>query len=191
MIEKLSLIDKELFFLINSWNTTWLNPFMVFISGQIIWVPFIGLILYFAYTKNEKKTFSLFILFMLLGLIASDVTSSYILKNIVQRLRPCRVAEIKALINNFGQKCGGRFGFVSSHAANSIFLLIFSFIVLEFKSKRVYFLLIIPLLVGLSRIYLGVHYPGDVLGGIFVGTFWGIILAGFFKHRQTLWSKPA
>lgn len=184
MIDKISLIDREIFLLINSWNATWVNPFMVFISGQVIWLPFIGFIFYLAYTKTEKKTFSLFILFMLLGLIASDVTSSYILKNIFQRLRPCRVPEIKALINNFGQRCGGRFGFVSSHSANSIFVLIFSFLVLEFKSKKIYFLVLIPIMVGLSRIYLGVHYPGDVLGGIFVGTLWALILAGFFKHRK-------
>lgn len=178
----------------NSWNATWLNPLMVFFSSQIIWIPFIALILYIAFKQLERNSFYIFLLFFILAIIASDVTSSYLLKNIFQRLRPCRVAEIKAVMNNFKQKCGGRFGFVSSHAANSFSILVFSFLVLELKTLKMHFLWIIPLIVGFSRIYLGVHYPGDVLGGLVVGVTWGAALAMFFKKRKpssSSWSKSA
>jgi undecaprenyl-diphosphatase len=195
VIETLSSIDQKLFLVMNSWNATWLNPLMAFFSSQIIWIPFIVLILYVAFKQLEKKSFYIFLLFIILAIIASDVTSSYLLKNIFQRLRPCRVAEIKAVMNNFKQKCGGRFGFVSSHAANSFSILVFSFLVLEFKSLKIHFLWLIPLIVGFSRIYLGVHYPGDVLGGIVVGVTWGAALAMIFKNRiqtsSSSWSKPA
>ena len=190
MIETLSALDKELFLALNSWHATWLNPIMVFFSSQIIWLPMIALLLYVAFKKLDQKSFIIFLLFMILTVIASDVTSSYVLKNIVQRLRPCRVPEIKEIFNNFGQKCGGRFGFVSSHAANSVCILVFSFLALKIKSIMLQALWLLPLLVCFSRIYLGVHYPGDILGGVLVGTFWGSLLAWCFISRDS-WSKTA
>jgi undecaprenyl-diphosphatase len=184
VLEALSTLDRNLFFLINSWNTGWLNPVMVFLSGQIIWLPLIGIMVWTAFTQLNRRSFGIFFLFLLLALVASDVTSSYLLKNIVQRLRPCRVPEIKALIINFGQKCGGRFGFVSSHAANSFCLMSFAFLALELKSSKYYWLWLLPLFVSISRIYLGVHYPGDIIGGIIIGGTWAWIFSKFFKLRR-------
>lgn len=163
---------------------------MVFFSGQLVWLPFILGLLWLAFKKLERNSFYLFILFLLLAVIASDVTSSYVLKNLVQRMRPCRLAELKPLINDFGQKCGGRFGFVSSHAANSFAILIFSFTVLKLKVLSFHLIWLLPLLVSYSRIYLGVHYPGDIAGGMLVGLGWGYFLARCFLSRP-LGSKTA
>jgi undecaprenyl-diphosphatase len=190
VIESLSALDKQLFLILNSWHATWLNPVMVFFSSQILWIPLIALLLYVAFKELDKKSFGLFLLFMILTIIASDVTSSYVLKNIVQRLRPCRIPEIKAIYNDFGQKCGGRFGFVSSHAANSICILVFSFLALKIKAVKFHLLWMIPFIVCFSRIYLGVHYPGDILGGLVVGTFWGALLAWIFSNRKS-WGETA
>lgn len=190
MIEYFSLIDQKLFLIINSWHADWLNPIMVLFSGQLIWVPFLILVFAIAFKKLNRKSFFLFMLFLVLALIASDVTSSYVLKNIVQRLRPCRIPELKALIFSFGQKCGGRFGFVSSHAANSVCVLMFSTIALRIKSRAFHCLWLLPLLVSFSRIYLGVHYPGDILGGMFVGLMWGSLMAIIFRN-QKLWGQSA
>ncbi len=189
MIETISGIDHNLFLIMNSWNTSWLNPLMVFFSGQILWVPLFAFILFKAYEQFDRANFYLFLLFLLLALVASDVTSSYLLKNITKRLRPCRVAEIKALMNNFGQRCGGRFGFVSSHASNAFCTLVYSFSILKFQTLRPHLIWIFPIIVGFSRIYLGVHYPGDVFVGMLVGSSWGLVLAFFFKSRE-LGSKP-
>lgn len=189
MIESLNNIDQKLFLILNSWHADWLNSFMVMISGQAIWTPFILIILFLAFKQFNRPNFYLFLLFLLLAIIASDVTSSYLLKNIVQRMRPCRLAELKPLLNHFGQKCGGKFGFVSSHAANSLCILIFSFSVLQIKNKTLHLLWLLPLIVSFSRIYLGVHYPGDILGGLLVGTVWGLVLAWFFKKQS--WRQTA
>ena len=183
-MDNLSSLDLELFLELNSWHTPWLNSIMVFFSSQLIWLPLIAIIFFMATKQLARKDFFIFILFLTLAIIASDVTSSYILKNIFERLRPCRVPEIKDFINNFGQKCGGRFGFVSSHAANSICIIAFSLILLKFKSKKFYLLWILPIFVGFSRIYLGVHYPGDILGGFIVGVIWASTLAVIFKSYQ-------
>ena len=107
MLEALSSLDRNLFLIINSWNAGWLNPIMVFLSGQTLWVPLIGFVIWMAYKQLDRRSFGIFFLFLLLGIVASDVTSSYLLKNLVDRLRPCRLPELKALTNQFGQKCGG------------------------------------------------------------------------------------
>lgn len=190
MIEALATFDRSLFLFINSLNATWLNPFMVFLSGQIVWVPLIVLIMWFAFKTLDRTSLWIFLLFIVLVIIASDVSSSYLTKNLVQRLRPCRLAELKPLINRFGQKCGGKFGFVSSHAANSLSILVFSFLALKPKNKVFHLLWLLPLVVSYSRIYLGVHYPGDILGGMIMGAFWAWLLSKIFASRR-LRSKTA
>jgi undecaprenyl-diphosphatase len=183
VIESLNALDRSFFLFLNSFHAPFLNPVMTFLSGQAIWIPFIGFFFYYSYKKQGKKLTFLFGLFLVLAIIASDVTSSYILKNIVNRLRPCRELDLQPLIYSFGQKCGGKFGFVSSHAANSVVMIFFSIRSLRFERKAVYLFWLIPLLVGYSRIYLGVHYPGDILGGTIIGLFWGFCFSTMFRLR--------
>ena len=154
---------------------------MQIFSGQIIWLPLIGYFIFYAFKNLETKAAWTFLLFLILVLIASDVTSSYIIKNLVNRFRPCREIDLKPLIYSFGQKCGGKYGFVSSHAANSFALVIYSCRALNFKKPVFLTLLLVPMLVSYSRIYLGVHYPGDILGGLLVGTSWSLFFAWGFK----------
>ena len=155
---------------------------MTFFSGQILWVPFIGYFFWFSWkTKGKKFAFS-FGLFLLLVLVCTDVTSSYILKNSLERLRPCRELDLKLLIYNFGQKCGGKYGFVSSHAANSMGLVLFSMLSLSLRNKT--WIWFMPIMVSFSRIYLGVHYPGDIVGGVIVGLFFGYLYSWLFRNIQ-------
>jgi undecaprenyl-diphosphatase len=180
MIESLSAIDKALFLYLHSFRAEWLNSVMIFLSGQALWIPMIGIMLFLGWKKFDRYHFWIFLIFLILTLIATDVTSSYITKNIFQRFRPCRMEDLKSFIYQFGQKCGGRFGFVSSHAANSLALIMFMKN-LELKSKWFILLLVLPLLISFSRIYLGSHYPGDILGGMLVGVFWSYTFSLLLK----------
>ena len=183
-MENILKLDRELFLMINSLHAEWLNSLMLFLSGQIIWAPFLLVILYFAFIQTSKKQFYLFLLFVGMTIIASDVTSSYLMKNIFQRLRPCRLEELKPFIHQFGQKCGGKYGFVSSHAANSFAIITFSTFTLTVRTKFFGFFWILPCLVAYSRIYTGVHYPGDVVMGSIVGILYGLLMAVFYKNSS-------
>lgn len=183
MMENLLALDRQLFIVLNSYHHTQLNPLMQILSGQILWMPLILFFLYHSYRQLGGQRTALFCLSLSLALIASDVSSSYIIKNIFDRLRPCREEDLKLFINFFGQKCGGKFGFVSSHAANAFALTAFSLISLKFK-RRAWLLWIVPILVSYSRIYLGVHYPGDLVGGMIVGVWWGVVLGWMFNRSK-------
>ncbi len=154
------------------------------LSGQALWAPFIGYFFWHAYRRLGKAETILFGVFLVLTIIASDTSSSYLLKNIFQRFRPCRELDLKPLIYSFGQKCGGKYGFVSSHAANSVALVLFSIRGLELTGKFWKLIWALPLFVAYSRIYLGVHYPGDVLGGALIGAGWAWAFSSFYRSRQ-------
>jgi len=181
VIEALAQFDKDLFLFLNGFHATWANPLMTFASGVTLWIPLIFFSLWRARSQLKNKNLMLFILFLILTIIASDVTSSYIIKNLVNRMRPCRLDDLLPLTYQFGQKCGGKFGFVSSHAANSIALVFYSISALNIKNRFIYFIWILPLVVSFSRIYLGVHYPGDIIGGAMVGLFWGMVFSWAFR----------
>lgn len=180
MTNFLNKLDQNLFLWINGIHFSWLDQVMVFLSGQFVWIPLIVFFLWRAKFTMDRRHFGLFALFILITLVLSDVTASYLFKNIFTRMRPCRLAELKPLIYQFGQKCGGKFGFVSSHAANSAALVWFSLTTLNLPKNYRWFW-IMPLIVGFSRIYLGVHYPGDIIGGFVVGIFWATVTSSLFR----------
>jgi undecaprenyl-diphosphatase len=188
-MDLIQVLDTNILVKINSWNHPLLDQFMILMSGQLVWLPFISFFIFKAFQIFPRKHFYLFSLFLILAVISSDVTSSYILKNIFDRLRPCRLSEVKEVLYYFGQRCGGKYGFVSSHAANSICLVLFSFLTIPKLPKIFRWIWVLPFFVSYSRIYLGAHYPGDIMGGAIVGLFWGYLLARFF-NLSALRSKP-
>jgi len=144
---------------------------MYAISGKVIWAPLYLVILIFLGIKYKRKFF-IIVLFIILAVTLADQVSVHLFKNTFQRLRPCHEPALSGLVHLFDGECGGKFGFVSSHATNSFNIALLS--LLLFK-KRWYTISIIiwALIIVYSRIYLGVHYPGDVICGSLLGTLIG------------------
>lgn len=163
-------LDRSLFLAINGWHSGIIDSFMVLVSGRITWLPVYALIVYLFFKDFGWKGVLGLVILAGLGILISDQVSSSIFKPMVERLRPCHDPGLAGLVHVVNGKCGGQFGFVSSHAANFGFLAAFVWGVLR---KRHFWISIgltfSAVLVGYSRVYLGVHYPLDILGGFFVG----------------------
>jgi undecaprenyl-diphosphatase len=136
MLEFLNQIDRKLFLFLNSMNNPFWDKVMWQVSETVTWLPFYALILFFIFKKLKWKGFVTLIVLILLVLI-SDQGSVLLFKNVFQRLRPCHQPQIAALVHIVNGNCGGNYGFVSSHAANTFAFA--TFIFLFFKDARYIF----------------------------------------------------
>lgn len=167
----LEQLDQKLFLFINSLNNPFWDEFMYAVSGKIIWAPLYLAILIWLGIRYRNR-FPLILVFIALAVLLSDQVSVQLFKNVFHRLRPCHEPDLEGMVHLVKGHCGGLYGFVSSHATNSFNV---AFISLLFVKKRWYTISIISwaAVIGYSRIYLGVHYPGDVLCGSLLGAFIG------------------
>ena len=160
-------LDSRLFFAINGLHSDLWDGIMWWISGKTSWWPFYLLLLgYLGWTKRWQLV--AMILFIVVVITLADQTSVHLFKNVFHRLRPCHNPAFEGMVHLVNNKCGGQYGFISSHAANSFGVAVL--VSLWTRRKGITIVMVTwALLIGYSRIYLGVHYPGDVL----VGSLWG------------------
>ena len=181
MFEQLITLDKEVLLLINGFHNHVLDSIMVFASLKFGWIPLYIFLLYIIINDYRRRSWLVLIMIGLTVLIA-DQSSVHLFKNIFQRLRPCHddaLAELLYMV----KPCGGKFGFISSHAANSFSIAIFISFLLENKHRWIWpVMLLYGVLIIYSRVYLGVHYPSDVIAGAVVGSLIGIVTYHIFKE---------
>ncbi len=178
MLEEL---DHQLFLFINSRNSPFWDFIMFTISRIVVWIPLYLAIMYTLAIQYRKK-FLILLLFIIIAVTLSDQVSVFI-KNSVERLRPCHLAELEGSVHLVRGHCGGKFGFVSSHAANSFNIAVLSLLLI----KRRWFsvsMIIWAAVVGYSRIYLGVHYPGDVVCGALLGALIGWSVFSLYRLME-------
>ena len=180
MLETLNQIDTQLFLFLNGLHASFIDPLMLFASGKLSWIPLYIFLIYLIFRQYRWN--SILILLMVALLITlSDQISVKAFKNVFERPRPCHEPSLEQLIYLPSGECGGAFGFVSSHAANSFAMAVFVFFILRKQFQWIgYLLFSYAALVSYSRIYLGVHYPGDVVVGAMVGVFSGWIIYQFW-----------
>ena len=181
--------DQWLFLLLNGIHHPLMDGIMQVISDKWIWIP-LYLILLFVIVR-EFGIKSVYILLSVAVVAAlSDQLSVHLFKNVFQRLRPCHEPEIMSLVHIVDEHCGGQYGFVSSHASNVFGLAVFVGNLLK-KTHRYWLssLLIWAAIVSYSRIYLGVHYPLDIICGALLGSFLAFIIRlalDYFDKRFSL-----
>ena len=177
MIHSLIEKDIELFLFLNNLGTIQWDSFWLILTNKFSAIPLYFLLLYITYKQfGIRKTLVLLLCIAILILV-SDQTSN-LFKNGYKRLRPCHNNDLANLYRLVGNRCGGLYSYFSAHAANSMAIAVFFSLVLKFKSKLgIYLLLIWAILVGYSRIYIGVHFPLDILTGMFFGIIYGKIIS--------------
>ncbi|MES2285044.1 MAG: phosphatase PAP2 family protein [Bacteroidota bacterium] len=178
-------LDTELFLFLNSKHNEFFDVVMYWCSHKLFWVPLYLFFFFLAYKQVGKRVWLVALAAVLL-IVLSDQISVHAFKNVFLRLRPCHNLLIQAKVHLLNGHCGGAYGFVSSHAANTFALAMF--LSLFFRSRFKYFGFLIFLwasLVAYSRIYSGVHYPADVAVGAIIGMGIGVAVFKIYVFVQS------
>ncbi|HLU84118.1 MAG TPA: phosphatase PAP2 family protein, partial [Vicingaceae bacterium] len=180
IIEFLKDIDTQLFLFLNGLHTPFFDVLFEYFSGRFFWIPLYALLFVIATLKLKWKMMY-FILAVVALIFLSDKISVYWFKEVFMRYRPCHNNDIAHLIH-LVDGCGGKYGFVSSHAANTFALAAFMGIILrKHFPKMLLWMLVWATVVSYSRIYLGVHYPADIAVGGMLGILIGYAVAFILK----------
>jgi membrane-associated phospholipid phosphatase len=184
-------IDKGLlYFVHHKLSANWLNKIMPFLREPLFWSPLYLLVLIVA-AKYYKNKFFYWVLFLIGTVSISDSISSKLLKNTVKRIRPCNDASIAQNLHVLVKYKPQSFSFTSSHAFNYFTVTFFALVTLwPILKKYRYAFYIWPALIGYAQIYVGVHYPLDVLCGSILGAITGYFCGKAFLNvvlgKQTI-----
>ncbi len=176
MLERLQFIDQELFLFLNSLHSGYWDQFMWIFTAKLPWIPMYAAILY-VICKNMRPSVSLLaVISIVLTIVYADQICATLIRPLAERMRPSNpnnpISEWVHIVNG---KRGGRYGFPSCHAANSFGLAFF--VMLLFKNRLLtLFILLWAALNSYSRIYIGVHYPGDLIAGMLVGLSGAVLM---------------
>lgn len=181
MLDKLIALDVQLLVYLNGLGSESYDGLWLFITKQTNWIPLFLLLLYVIYKKiGTKQTLYVLLSIAILILITDQFTN--FMKNSVERLRPCNNPEINSFIRVVQSRSS--FSFFSGHAANSMAAAMFIYLLIKPYFKYTFLLFLWPLVFAYSRIYLGLHYPLDILCGYLFGMLTGLFVFRVYQFTQ-------
>jgi membrane-associated phospholipid phosphatase len=189
MLQKIIEIDQYLFLKINQdGQNSFFDTILPFARMPLFWAPFYLFLIVFVFINFGKKAWW-WLCGLLLNVTLTDIISSRIIKPLVARPRPCMdeyfSIKVRVLVNH----CGANGSFTSSHAANHFGVAMFLFITLQhFSPKFIYIAFVWAAIICYAQIYVGVHYPTDIMGGTFVGLFVGLFVGNFYNTKRGILS---
>lgn len=183
MRETLNQLDTNLFLWLNGRYAPWLDPVMVFATERNSWLPFYALLIGWLVYRYRRRALW-YVLTLAAAVALSDQTASALLKPLTLRPRPCHVPALQPFIHAV-LECGGRYGFASSHAANTFALATGLWLLVGRQYPAVRWLFGWAVFVSYSRIYVGAHYPLDVLAGAGIGVLAAALCVAVFRRGRT------
>ena len=185
MLDQLVQLDTELFLYLNNLGTTTWDAFWMFYTTKFYWIPLYGVLLFLIYKMPNPKIFILTVVLIVLMISFTDQVTNLFKKILVMRLRPCHDPTLEGLVRLVKSHCGGQFGYFSGHASNSMAVAVFTGFMLRYRFKYLLYIMILwSIGMGYSRIYIGVHFPLDVLSGWIFGGFSGYAFYRLDKYFQ-------
>ena len=182
MIDQILQYDTELFIYLNSLGTKTWDPFWLAYTSKFNWIPFYALLLYLIFKQIGTKPMIITIMVVAVMILITDQTTN-VFKHGFQRMRPCHLAQIIDSMRLVRSGCGGQYGFFSGHASNTMAAAIFIGMTLKNRFKYLIYILIVwAFLMAYSRVYIGVHYPLDIIIGMLFG-----LLTGYSFYRLNIY----
>ncbi len=178
MLEQLLQYDTDLFLYLNNLGTPTWDQFWLVVTDKLTFVPLYAILLFLIYKKMGVKTLLLTVVVVALMITFTDQITNLFKYVIAKRPRPCREEDLQEVMRFIAKRCG-RYGFFSGHSSNSMAAAVFAGLLLKKYYKNLIFILLLwSAVVAYSRIYVGVHYPLDIICGMTFGAMAGF---GFYK----------
>lgn len=181
MLEKVLSLDTELFVYLNGLGSETFDRFWLLTTKQTTWIPLFIFLLYVVYTKLGIKQSLYLLLFVVILVVLTDQTAN-LFKNGVQRLRPCNNLEINSFIRIVQAR--NSFSFFSGHATSSMGVATFLYLIFRKDFNYFWVLFLWPLIFAYSRIYLGLHYPLDIISGYLCGATFGFLMFKLYQFAK-------
>ncbi|MDH6343659.1 undecaprenyl-diphosphatase [Parabacteroides sp. PFB2-12] len=182
MLEKILDYERELFLALNGSNSTFWDHFMWLYSGKIVWLPLAVVIIFLLVYKKDWRESILILIAIALVITLCDQFASHFIKPTFMRLRPTHHPDFMNEVDTvFGYR-GGRYGFISSHAANAFGFAMFMTLLFRYRPLFSTTIFIWAFITAYTRIYLGVHFISDIIPGALVGIGFGFLVYAIYSR---------